>query len=96
MQGFPRTHRLSLGRSAFTGAAVLAALLLFFWATEAVADIQASQLMLGFFTQQALGSPAGMARGLAIMIVAGGLLGTIVAVVYNLSGFLDSRAKTPG
>jgi hypothetical protein len=96
MQGFPRTHRLSLGRSAFTGAAVLAAILLLFWATEAVADIQASQLMLGFFTQKALGSPAGMVRGLAILIVAGGLLGTILAVVYNLSGFLDSAAKTSG
>jgi hypothetical protein len=96
MQAFRRTHRLSFGRSVFTGGAVLVALLLLFWATDAVAGLQASQPMLGFITQQALGSPADMARGLAIMIVAGGMLGTILSVVYNLSGFLDSRAKTPG
>jgi hypothetical protein len=80
-----RRAKLGVVHCTFTGCAVLGILFLLAWATEAVADIPASQAFVAIFTQQALGAPrAQFASGLASAIVIGGMVGGLVALCFNL------------
>lgn len=86
----PRTSpRLGVFHCTATGAAVLGILFLLLWATEAVADPEASQGMLVFLTQQALRTPSHAGLALAQAILLGGLIGGLVALCYNVLKFLS-------
>ena len=80
--------RLGVIHCTATGAIVLGLLFLLLWATAAIADPKASQAMLVFLTGQSLHTPAQAGRGLIEALVAGGVIGALVAVCYNALRFL--------
>jgi hypothetical protein len=86
--------RVGLFHCTLTGAAVLGVVFLLCWATEAVADVHASHAFLALFTEQALSTPRSMTGGLATAIVAGGLLGALAALFFNVFSFLAWGART--
>lgn len=87
-----RPPRLGVWHCTFTGAAVLGILFLLCWATEAVADIQASRAFLGLFTQTVLNAPPqALAEGLVWAVVAGGLIGGLLAACFNLFAQVGRR-----
>lgn len=64
---------------------MLGALFLLSWATSALADIVASNRVLGLLTQAALDAPpTALAEGLTTALLIGGVTGALVAIAYNL------------
>lgn len=85
--------RVGVFHCTLTGAAVLAAIFLLCWATEAIADIPASQSLLVFFTGQALRSHEAMAKGCLLAISVGALVGALIAIFFNVFSALGMGAR---
>lgn len=85
-------HRLGYVHCTLTGAAVLGVVFLLCWATSAVADIPASRMFLGMFVESTLKSPPqAMAGGLLAAMLAGGVIGALIALWFNLLAFTHRR-----
>jgi hypothetical protein len=89
---FPRHRPLGVLHCALTGSVVLGVLFLLSWATSAIADIPASNRLLGLFTQSSLHAPpTALAEGMASALVIGGVAGAVLAIAYNLLAVFSRR-----
>jgi hypothetical protein len=81
-----RAGRLGVLTCALTGGAVFGILFVLAWATSAFADVPGSGAFLAFFTQQATRAPhPELAWGLARALGLGVLIGSLVAIGFNLA-----------
>jgi hypothetical protein len=86
------TTRLGLFHCTFTGALVLGAIFLLCWASAAIADAPASRAFIGIFTQGSLGlPPRALAQGLTWSLIAGGVIGALIAFWFNLYAIVSRR-----
>lgn len=89
----PPRVRVGVFHCTLTGAAVLAAVFLLCWATEAIADIPASKSLLVFFTGQALRSHEAIAKGCLLAIAVGALIGALIAIFFNVFSALGLSGR---
>lgn len=89
----PPPHRpLGVLHCALTGSIVLGVLFLLSWATSAIADIPASNRLLGLFTRGSLHAPpTALGEGMASALVIGGVAGAVLAIVYNILAVFSRR-----
>lgn len=84
-------HRLGVWRCAATGAVALAVVLAVCWVGTLFAQFTWPHMFISLFTTQPVGSGGALAEGLCWSLLFGALTGIVVALVYNLFGFLDRR-----
>lgn len=88
-------RRLSVTRLAFTGIIVMVILYAACWVAAAFFGLPATHHLLDLFTDSDPTSTAGLSQGLVRALIFGGVTGALVAIVYNLLGFVDDIAVRP-
>lgn len=81
--------RLSIVRSAATGAAALTGVFLLCWIGAALGWSNVSHMFVSLFTDAPVASTTALAIGICGSIGFGAISGALIALVYNALGFLD-------
>ena len=87
----PSPTRIGILRCALSGASALAALFLLCWLGTVTVPLGPSHMYISLFTTAPLASTAALTAGLVWSIVFGGLAGALIAIAYNLFGFIHPR-----
>lgn len=82
-------HRLGVWRCAATGAVTLAIVFAVCWIGTLFGQFTWPHMFIALFTSQPVGSGGALAEGLCYSVVFGALTGAVVALSYNLFGFLQ-------
>lgn len=88
-------RKLSAARCALTGATVLVIQFVVCW-IAAAAGLAGSHMYIANFTLAPVGSPTALAVGVFWSVVIGAATGALVALVYNVFGFVEHAARRPG
>lgn len=88
-----KAYRIGLLHAGATGAAVLVFLFILFWASAASGALPHLRVLFG---PMGAGSPFALMIGATYAIITGALAGLLLAIFYNLFGFLNPIRNTRG
>lgn len=84
-------HKLGILRGAATGAAAFVLFYLLCWLGAALGLAYVSHMYLALFTSAEITSATALVTGLCLSFGFGAFAGALLAICYNLFGFLEPR-----